>query len=702
MFWSRIGFTQDPTRLDTTGKPLFYDRNFSQTIKTNDAFERVGVKIYTGILHNGWIGVDKYDYRAVDMTLDSLLKGQPDRFYVPRIKLNVPIEWANENPEELFVCFNGPRDKEGIARLSNKMSKWFTTDGWSENTADDEGRVGLQSFTSQKWKKDAGEALVRLLKHLETGPYAKRIIAYHIAFGACGESTLWGTWDRKTELKGDFGINHRRVFYDWCIRRYGSLEKLRKVWGEPDLSFDNFGVPSPYKMKSENTTLEAFFRAGKQNQSCTDYSIFTSQMTADAIEYFGKITKETTGGKPVGSFYGYLFTQNIAHAGHLAIDQLLNSPYIDFLSSPKRYYRCEAGWPGGEQTPSLSIGRKKIWIDELDNRTHTNSRNNGWISHNMDETRTVLWREIAKNLSNRNQNFWWMDLAGGWFDNDTIMNEISKLYRINGLVRKKKWESVSEILYVVDDKSFTVMSDSYGFVNGNSGGVINELEAELKLTGTPVDTYRLCDLEDLPLSQYKLIVFANAFLFGEGQWERIRKRIPETSTLIWHYAAGIRKPDFAWSNVHKVTGFTVEPCPARAADGYSGYDIVNDFPLIRIVPAPEQTVLDRYPDGSIMTAMIHNSSGGKSILCAYPSLKAGRLREIASIAGCHMYAPVNCTVYADNRFISVFPKVEIHDILKMEKQCTLEEQITGTRHVKVNEVPLDMPKKSAAFYLISD
>ena len=97
----------------------------------------------------------------------------------------------------------------------------------------------------------------------------------------------------------------------------------------------------------------------------------------------------------------------------------------------------------------------------------------------MDETRTVLWREVAKNLSFKNQSFWWMDLHGGWFDDPEVMDEIAKLRTVNGHVRSRPWKSVSDVLYVIDDRSYSVMRDSYGVVNGHHGGFVCELETEL-------------------------------------------------------------------------------------------------------------------------------------------------------------------------------------------------------------------------------
>jgi hypothetical protein len=702
MFWSRIGFTQNPTRLDSSGNPLFYDNDFSTAIRENSAFEKAGVKIFTSIIHNGWTGVNKYNYTAVDSTLNILLKGHPDRYYLPRIKLDVPTEWALENPEDLFVNFYGPRDKNDILTLAEKLEKYWDTAGWSGGVPVNEGLVGLQSFSSAKWKEDAGKALKRLIKHLDASPYADQIIGYHIAFGACGETVRWGTWSMSDVAKGDFGINHRKAFYNWCIKKYGTLELLQEAWSDSILDENNFEVPFLFDSLKNKNCLRDFFLVREEDQRKIDYNVFLSQTTADAIEYFGKIVKDETGGKPVGSFYGYLFVQNAAYSGQLAIDQLLNSSWVDFLTLPKAYYRSAPGWAGGEQGPSLSFSMKKIFIDELDNRTHLSNPGDISRANNMEETRSVLWREVAKNLSYRNQNWWWMDLGSGWFDDSLIMDEISKLVKLSKSVRDRKWNSISEILYVIDDHSFYRMNNSYGFVNGSRGGIINEMESELKLVGAPVDIYRLCDLNDITLSQYKLIVFANAFHFEKGQWERIRNRIPKTATIIWNYAAGIRNPDFSVTNVKEVTGFSIEPYSGTKVDISNGYNILNDFPLIQIAPDSEQSVLDKYPDGSIMTSLKINNEGGKTILCAYPNLKASKLREMAVDAGCYMYAPLNCTVYADNRFIGIFPKEAIHYNLSLKEKVNVTDAITGKSWNNIDEIPVKMEAKGAKFLVIEE
>ncbi|MGN1047796.1 MAG: hypothetical protein ACI4QZ_04230 [Eubacteriales bacterium] len=61
-FWSRIGFSDDPTRLDENGKVTFYSENWDNFIREHKSFAEKGIKLHTGILHNGWVGVSEYDF----------------------------------------------------------------------------------------------------------------------------------------------------------------------------------------------------------------------------------------------------------------------------------------------------------------------------------------------------------------------------------------------------------------------------------------------------------------------------------------------------------------------------------------------------------------------------------------------------------------------------------------------------------------
>ncbi len=714
VFWSKLGFCYDQPRMDKIGKPIVFFENFDRFSKFHRDFADAGVKIHTSILFNGWIGVDRYDYELTDRVLDAVLKGNPDIFYIPRIKLNVPLDWGKQNPEDVFVYYNGPRAKEEIRSLVGtekhdylgyeSANGYYTAGGWNDDRPNVGGLISNQSFSSKKWLSDAGIALQRLLDHLENGPYGNQLIAYHIAYGACGETCLWG---RSSGKHGDYGINNRRAFFDWGMTRYGSIDAMSSAWSMPGLDRENCEPPSPERRQHSSSALRDFLRA--DDRMCIDHDLFMSDVNVNAIEHFGKLVKAHTGNKPVGCFYGYMLECfNASYSGWLGIERILNSKYVDFIAAPKSYRRCEAGESGGEIGPAQSINRRKLWMDELDNRTHiAHGVGREFPSSTMDETRTVMWREFAKNMAH-GSGFWWMDLGGGWFDSPDIMQEIAKIEKTANDIRRTKGASISEILLVVDEETQYHQNMNHTFHQM----LMQDYVREANLCGAPVDMYRLADLETLDMSQYRLIIFLNTFVIENRQWALIEDRIPTQATLLWNYAPAVLGPKLSLQNAREITGFTFqERSGARlpitpSADGLlhdtgemnMPADSAVNFPLLEVLCPHDETPLARYLDGGIAVASRVNT-GRRHIYSAMPLMKAEHVRKIAETSGCHMYAPLNCTVYADSRFIAVFPKVTIDDELRLKEPSRMIEVISGTRTETNEKIPLTMQPKSAGFYI---
>ncbi|MBE7038026.1 MAG: hypothetical protein E7404_03890 [Ruminococcaceae bacterium] len=674
-FWSRLGFGYDPPRYDKNNNQIIFSRNYEKYRKTHKDFEDINIKYHTTILNSGWVDDNTYDYRLTDETLDEIFKDNPNIFYMPRVKLNAPPGWCKNHPEDVFVYekYQNLSLKEISDICTTLEQDYFGFDcpnGYSVNGGDGSfvddrpnvgGKIALQSFSSPQWILDASKALSNLIDHINNSPYKDRIIGYHIAYGQCGETCLWGGWRPQSQnLRGDFGYTNTKEFIKYGLKKYKTEENLLKKWNYN--SMDEIKVPSLKLRDAKKDCLRDVFYDESNNLICLDYNEFMSEANAFACEEFCRVVKEKSDNKlAAGIFYAYMYMLQSAYMGHLAIDKVMDSPYIDFVASPKAYFRTLAGEPGGEQGPSYSINKKKVWLDEIDNWTHLDRREGK--AENLFETRTLILREGVKNLS-YNQGFWWMDLGEGWYDMPEIMGYIKEMYDAQNIIYKKEHKSISEILIVVDEKSLKSMSVSYGLC----GGLLYNLQSEIKLCGAPVDTLRLSDLYNTDISQYKLIVFANAFSIDEKLREILKKNA-KGKTYIWNYAAGVLSPEFSYDNVFDVTGFNINEFKHLFVGEEFGYKIEKynfgpvkridiDFPLFEILPKENITPVSYYPDKKIMCAMT-KKDGGVSYLCAYPSMMASDFRKIAQDAGCKMYAPLNTTVYADNRIIGVFPKDDV-------------------------------------------
>lgn len=668
-FWSRLGFGYDPTRIGDDGKPIVFSKNFEGYRRIHDSFRDAGIKYHTTILHSGWVGDGKYDYSLTDETLYALLKDNPDIYYMPRVKLNVPPDWCKNHPEDTFVYFNGPKTSEEISALAETLKHDYlgmdSPEGYPVNCGnsryvDDRpntgGVISLQSFSSLQWRKDAKETLERLIRHINETPFAKQIIGYHIGFGMCAENYQWAAWGRKTQDHGDYGIGNRRRFIEFGKNKYGT--DLFDVWGVNDEA--EIEIPSPELLIGPKSKIEQLFYAN--SKICVDYYEFISKCTSDAIVDFCKTVKRHN--LIAGAFYGYTYIYEAAYGGHCDIDNVINSPYIDFLASPKGYYRSSAGEPGGEQGPSYSMNRKIAWLDEIDNPTHLSPNKSS--AETLEETKTLLYREAIKNWS-YGQGFWWMDLGDGWYSDEEIMTEIAKITKLGEHITSIERKSISEILFVVDEYSSKHMSVSGGLSNA----LLYETQTRARLAGAPIDVLRLADLYDkIDLSQYKLIIFANCF------WIKKPIKLPENTICIWNYTPGIVKENYDLNHVKTLTGMAMKESTASHPSldmSFCRNSVMKqrgcDFPVMAIRDGDGIEIMDRYDNGDIKTARMKNH-----ILYSYPDITTEDIRKIALEVGCRMSAPINCTVYADNRITGFFPAVDI--------DCDVE--VYGrTEHIKL-------------------
>ena len=258
VFWSRLGFCYDPPLKDEDGKPLVFTKNLDKYSKYHRDFSKHGVKIHTCILHAGWVGVNEYDYSLTDQVLEEIFKDNENAYFIPRIKLNVPVDWCYENPEDVFVYEGGPTTSEEIKSMVGTLKQdyigydspngYYRSGDYVDTRPNVGGLIARQSFSSEKWLKDAGVALEKLINRLEHSAYADRIIGYHIAHGLSGESVMWG---RMSNRYGDYGITNRKEFYAWGIHKYKTQEALETAWGHKGINGENVRIPLTAKRKGK-------------------------------------------------------------------------------------------------------------------------------------------------------------------------------------------------------------------------------------------------------------------------------------------------------------------------------------------------------------------------------------------------------------------------------------------------------------------
>ena len=673
IFWSRLGFSIDPPEFDENDNNILRE-DPEKYFKYHRDMTKAGVKVHTCILASGWKGPGEYNFKTSEMILKRLMEENPDTYFLPRIKFNPPTSWLKENPEDVCVYEGGPEKAEEIAAL-------IGTEKYNPIGEGEKGTIlGNQSFSSKKWQKDALEYLDKFIDLIEQTEYSERIIGYHLGYGLCGETHVWGE-------TMDWGINEKKRFYDFGIKKYGDKEALREKWQVDEVSEENVPIQRLSERQVETNSVEVFFHDGEKYVAYRDYNEYRKEIASETLLKFAEFVKKKTN-KVIGFFHGYILNFGLDKHGHTDLSEILDSPYIDFMCAPKSYYRNALGEPGGYYAPPLSINMKKLWIDEMD------------YPHKKDETDSfikILWREFAKNMS-MGTPFWWMDLLGDWYDSEEVLMTVKELISIKKNMSQER-ESIAEILLVTDENSSIYTTQNCIF----QMKTMQEAQAQVALSGMPYDMYRMSDLKNIDLKRYKVIFFLNCFELNDNECCELYKSISKKTVLIFNYAFGIKNGCVSVDNVKKSTGFSIVARNEETSIPY--FEIVNSDDIspiysfrdvIKSENENEYCSFKDIPDGdAVAVAKLIRNDGGVNIMAAIPALGSKLIREIAEEAGCTVYAPINTTVYGDSRFLSFFAYENISEVLDVKDKyydCVKNEEISV-------EITLDLKKGDYVFWV---
>ncbi len=619
IFWSRMGIGIGFKALDENGNPVIGNDTFSE-VEDHKLFYNRGVKIHSFILESGWVGDGVYNFTTTDKTMDAACSIGEDVLLIPRIKLDPPYDWLKKHPEEVFVYYDGPRTPEEISAMVDTPLHdclgYDAPDGMymgnpKYNRANVGGKISNQSFTSDKWLQDAREMMGVLFSHLEE-KYGDKILGYHLAYGTSGETLMWGRISRRF---GDYGIANRRKFKAFLKQRYGIDGEM----GTPEERYCKRATASEYMR--ENDPISRY------------YDEFMGEENSKSIEFLCKAAKEFAPTKLTGVFYGYFMgIAESGYTGHTHMQRLLDSPYVDFFAAPKLYNRCAPGDSGGEHSISQSVNLSKVWLDECDVRTHLAAPDTPkeWKSENMLQTRNVLIRELSKNLSH-NSGFWLMDLGGGWYRSEEMMDLVSELDDINRLIKAKPYESISDVLVLADDMSTGISS-----VGWSVSAFAADLICNLKRSGVLVDIYRTADIKNIDLSRYKLVIFSYDFRLNQDTLNFVKERTD--ATIMFQYMAGCcADGNFSFENTKNVTGFSLCDNKEKSEGSFPSVKITNNV----LFETNQGSFAERKEDGRTF------------IMNTIPKLPIEKLREVVRNAGCHIYCDADYTLHGDNRFLAV-------------------------------------------------
>lgn len=661
-------------------------------------FTRVGTRLFDfhstasawdgGNVPTTWTAPTTWDYSNFDQSFSLILSANSNALIIPRIYIGTPTWWLTNHPSEWEITENGTTyytNSNGIRPMSGPFP----------------------SLASTLWRQEMGDAIDRLIDHIEAKGWINHVVGFKIS-GLMTEE--WYHWSSggNSELTG-YSTNTVNAFREWLKKHYNdNLSALRGSWNSPAVTFETAQVPTAAMRKANSGSRT--FRNSQTEQNVIDWYQFYNQIVPETMDYFaGRIKTRTVGTKIVGGFYGYLkeFMGN-PEFGHNALSRYYASTNLDFiyvtasygnldkpaanaaLGIPGNYQRGLGGadYPRGADTSARLHG--KLWYNNNDMATvlaPARMQALGYSPQGIIDG--LIMRGYTTNLT---QNRWmmrrhagmvacggmyedWFDIDGGYYNSPDLMVEVGLLNGFAARTAIHDRSSVSQILVVTDE-----LSCNHSTFNSWDNPLLNSAlyapPAQLAKLGAPIDNVLLDDLTIIDPAPYKMIVFLNCFHMSNAQRQAVDNFKQGGRTLVFCYAPGyFNHTNAANANMASLTGINIQAAasetlvtqriqlfnnpesavqPLVAALSQSGY---TNFGPSRVTGKRFNVVdasaysLGTEPSSANVRMAYKNQGNWQSIYSATADMPDGIWRALASYAGVHIYNNSNDTLYANASYL---------------------------------------------------
>ncbi|MFA7183965.1 MAG: beta-galactosidase, partial [Victivallales bacterium] len=536
----------------------------------------------------------------------------------------------------------------------------------------------------------------------------------------------------------------RNAFRAWVRKKYDNNIKLvNQSWHSDLKNFDEIGLPDGLRYVTYDQALTdknwhdgdcGIFVNIKAHAKRSDYYRFHNEITARRIEDFARIIKDVTHGQKLcGAFYGYNTWNNIPArfaigVGHLSIEKLLESDYIDFIAGVINYYDRGAGGVDFQlQAPKSIQASGKITFLENDIRTCLVSNDSLKLKiETMPDTLAVMTRNAAYAITN-DCLMWWMDLGGGWYRNGQIMKRVKELQPLFG---KKGYSPKPRIAIVLDEQApYYLESGSLALLS-----LVHYQALEFARIGAPYDIIRLSDLKNRRADDYKMYVFLGTFSIDPA----LRKYLYDVfeknrAVVLWGYGSGIYDGEkCSPGNISLTTGIGIKTHVSRGglkavstggSELSSGLQDITfggklrqattvlttvfegvepEISPVTYIDDPNVLPLASFVSDGRVAAGMKKMGEWRSVYFGTDNIPARLMQNLARSAGVHLYTDRTEPVYVGNGYLAISSAVGGQHEIKLPRKGDVYEAITGKCLVRgVDNFQALIPPKGTALFQIN-
>lgn len=634
-----------------------------------------------------WKADGSFDFAFLDGGIHELLRFNPKAYCLPRVFATAPEWWVEQNPGE--QC---------------KYASGQTT------------TPPRESFASQKYLAEVGQAYRRTVRHLLEAGYGRQVLGIHVTNGPWGENFTWDALIRKGWPSGsDVSEPMRQALVDYTRTKYGGdVSRLRRAWKNDQLTFETVQVPGIDARKQTNAGA---WRDPAQSRAVMDYFECHNQVVVKMLDHFCRIVKEESGGRLLTMvFYGYTQDENWPiECDHRAISQLLRLDSVDMLSSPHTYYRRDLGDDAGMRQYLASTAlHGKLFFDEGDDQTHLErlKPKPDWraFSQTPEHSKAVLYREFGNTVTH-GVGLWYMDLNGGWFRDPALVETVGRMKKWADVAIKRSRQRNARVAIISAPESEFYLGYRKSPNNEIGWGLYHDQMGEFYRTGAPFDWYLIDDLAAINQRDYKVYVFLDCFYLTDAQRQTIKELQTNNRTLVWFYAPGYAsQDDLSQQRMEDLTGFRFEQAPQGTLKGVLA-GTTREFGIDKqqksiFTVIPEDGVrelgfgVDEMKNKVVLAEKTQD--GWTSLFSAVPGVPADLLGEVFSRAGVHRYSEGDDVISANESWLMIHTRTAGMKRFKLPTRCKKVTEIITERVMgeNVDEFQIELPQFSTAIFLL--
>ena len=622
----------DSSTLDLIGS------NTPETFMTTEKYaSQVGVNFVTFGVPAFWKD-DETCKKLVDSRFKPVIEANPNVKIIVRLGLEPPDEWLDAHPDELM------RNVDGTPII--RMHVRFPFPG------------------SEVYRRDAINAMKKFIKYVEE-KYPNNIAGYH---PSGGNSSEWFYPSRGNAFNGH-SVAIKKCWKNWLKEKYKTDQALQTAWRNPNITIETATVPTEKERRNVHYPLIN----PETNYNVADFNVFLQDAMSGIVLLAAKTIRDEAPHRLSVVFYGYGvgFAGNPrgpAYTGHFAMRKVLDSPYVDVITSPIAYSERFLGGMKGYSVPTESVRvAGKLWVDEDDNRTWL-APESGSPPYVLDFTQTdrekskMVMRRNMMQEALKNHGSWWMDLFGcGWFNDRELWNVQEEFKEIENDLIKNSSVYSPEVAVSYDDYSLCQVAAT-PYPARVSGQMIGQLPRYELLNGTTVGYYLFDDIVKGKATP-KIHYVSGAYALDKKHRELLRKS-EERMTNVYMWTVGYIDKDerkFSLKAVEEATGFKVEYLGEGKAEAYPT-DVLKKagitenlgrkytIPLFSPVAQKGDVVLATYANGK-PAIVVRKTGKYPQIYCGIPSLSTRLCAYFDSIVGVHSYVDNSAVASANGKYV---------------------------------------------------